>query len=251
MILRYFIHLNYNGTAYFGWQVQPGQITVQEKLETVLSTVLGTDIHVIGCGRTDTGVHARSFFAHFDFEGQIPEGLVLRLNKMLPADIGIFDIVPVRDDINARFNATSRTYKYFIHFKKDVFLADRSYRLHSYNLNLAVMNEAAGVISNYEDFTTFEKKGGSNKTSICRITHAEWTVLNENQWCFTITADRFLRNMVRRITGALLMVGMERMSVAEMESALSKHDELEVNVAPPAYGLFLWDVSYPDNIYID
>jgi len=219
---------------------------VQARLEEVLGTMLRVPTAIMGCGRTDSGGHARSYYAHFDTSTNLPDNFVIRMNKMLPVDIGVFDISPIKDEGHARFDATSREYRYFVHFKKDAFLQDRSYWLFSYDIDIEKMNMAAQKLLHYNDFRTFEKKGGGNKTSICKVTFAEWQVLNENQLVFVIKADRFLRNMVRRITGALLSVGIGQMTIEEMETALKNKLPLEVKVAPPAHGLFLWNIDYPE-----
>ncbi len=249
--LRYFIHFNYNGRNYKGWQRQPNDISVQEEIENALSKVFQSPMQITGCGRTDSGVHAKSFYAHFDTDKDLPKNLSLRLNKLLPKDIGIFDFKRVNDVANCRFDAISRTYKYFIHFNKDAFLQEQSFWLHTYKIDIKKMNKAASVLLDFEDFTTFEKKGSDNKTSLCDVSFAQWEKLNDNQWCFTITANRFLRNMVRRIVGTLLMIGVGRLTIDEMNTALNKHDILEVNIAPPAHGLFLWNVKYPSNLFIE
>jgi tRNA pseudouridine38-40 synthase len=249
--VRYFLHLNYSGTAYYGWQVQPGQASVQQTLDDELSTLLNGPVSVTGCGRTDSGVHARSYHAHFDWSGSLPKNFLLRLNKMLPKDIAIFSIRRVRDDAHARFDARDRTYKYFIHFGKDAFLDERSFWLHSYKPDIERMNAAAEMLCKYRDFRTFEKKGADNITSECEVFEAGWEMVNDNQWCFTIRANRFLRNMVRRITGALLMVGTGKLSLEELEGAVSDMRKLEVTFAPPAHGLFLWKVTYPESVYMD
>ena len=156
--MRYFIHLNYNGKAYSGWQVQPDQPSIQQKLEEAISLIYNSQIKITGCGRTDAGVHANSFYAHFDAEKELPENAIIRLNKMLPKDIGIFKIFEVVADANSRFDATRRTYRYFIHFNKDAFLQDVSYWLFTYQFDLQKMNDAANVLLSYSDFKTFEKK---------------------------------------------------------------------------------------------
>ena len=249
--MRYFIKINYDGTTFKGWQIQPNDVSVQEEIEKVLSIILNQPTTIVGCGRTDAGVHAKNYIAHFDYEQELPKKFILRINKMLPSAISITSIKKVNKTAHARFDAATRTYKYFINFKKDPFLNLRSYWIHSYEFNLDKMNDAAQRLLSYTDFTTFEKKGSDNKTSLCKIYDAKWEVIDENQWCFTITANRFLRNMVRRITGTLLMVGLNRITIDEIESALNKRDILEVNIAPPAHGLFLWEITYPTNIYID
>ncbi|MCB0503036.1 MAG: tRNA pseudouridine(38-40) synthase TruA [Bacteroidetes bacterium] len=249
--MRYFIHLNYNGKNYNGWQKQIQSPTIQETIESALSTLFQTTIEIVGCGRTDSGVNAQAYYAHFDAPYEIAKKILPRINKLLPGDIGIYDFLKTTPAAHSRFDATARTYKYFIHFQKNAFLQDRSYWLYNYDFNLTKMNDAAAVLLSYSDFSTFEKKGSDNKTSICSIKSAKWEVLNDNQWCFTITADRFLRNMVRRIVGTLLMVGLDRLTIEEMKAALNKHDILEVNIAPPAHGLFLWQIDYPANLFIE
>ena len=248
--MRYFLHLNYSGPGYYGWQVQLEHISIQGTLTHELSKLLNGPVNITGCGRTDTGVHAHSYYAHFDWNGVLPKRFLLRLNKMLPDDIAVFDHAQVTDKAHARFDATQRTYKYFIHFKKDAFLRNSSFWLHSYQFDMDAMNAASEMLSNYDDFRTFEKKGADNATSICDLREAYWEELNENLWCFTISADRFLRNMVRRITGALLMIGTNKLSLEQLEEAVRNKSELEVTFAPPAHGLFLWEVSYPKEIYI-
>ncbi len=246
--MRYFLELNYNGRAYFGWQVQPGNDSVQGRLEEQLSVLLNRPTGVTGCGRTDSGVHAARYFAHFDAEEPLPDNFLLRLNKLLPGDIGVQAMHPVPDTAHARFDALSRTYKYHIHFRKDAFLQGRSYWLHSYRLNLDDMNSSAAALLDYRDFRTFQKKGGDAKTSLCKVMYAEWQVVDANRWCFTITADRFLRNMVRRITGALLMTGIGRLDLEDVRQALATRSALEVNIAPPAHGLYLCDITYPQSV---
>lgn len=214
-----------------------------------MSTLLNALTPVVGCGRTDTGVHAQSYYAHFDTDAPLPRHFVLRLNKMLPADIGVFNVRAVKDDAHARFDAESRTYKYFIHFSKDAALQDRSFWLHSYDFDLDTMNAAAARLCFHGDFSSFEKKGGDNATSTCTVSQAKWESVSANQWCFTVSANRFLRNMVRRMTGALLMVGVGRISADELIQRVEQMELLEVTFAPPAKGLFLWEITYPESIW--
>lgn len=244
--MRYFIHLNYNGANYCGWQIQPEQDTVQARLTDAVSKITSHAVQITGCGRTDTGVHARSYYAHFDTETELPATAVLRLNKMLPPDIGIRGIFPVADNAHARFDAVEREYRYFIHSVKDAFLQDRSYWLHSYDLDFAGMNRAAALLTGFSDFSVFEKAGGGNNTSICDVRQALWERDGAGRWFFRIHADRFLRNMVRRITGTLLTVGTGRLTPEEMAEAVEGKRPLKVNFAPPAHGLFLWEVRYPE-----
>lgn len=236
---------------YKGWQKQPHDDSVQETLEKSFSIIFNEGIEMVGCGRTDAGVHAKNYIAHFDTTKIPPKNFLLRINKMLPKSISVHALRRVKDEVHARFDAEYRTYKYFIHFNKDAFLEGKSFWIHSYQFDFEKMNLAAKKLLNYTDFVTFEKKGSDNKTTLCEIKSAEWQVINQNEWCFTIKANRFLRNMVRRITGTLLMIGLNRLSISEMELALNKRDILDVNVAPPAHGLFLWRIEYPSNIYFD
>lgn len=242
---RYFLELSYNGTAYHGWQIQRNQLSVQEKIELCLALVLKEKISLTGCGRTDTGVHAKQYFAHFESPKTITFDLTHKLNTMLPGDIAIRRHFPVSEKFHARFDATERTYKYFIHFRKDPFLQDRSFFLKQIRPDFHLMNETAKMLVGEHDFSTFEKKGSDNETSLCRVTAAKWEKVNENEWVFTITANRFLRNMVRSITGALLSVGTGRILPDELKQLFSAGELIKNNIAVPAAGLFLWHISYP------
>ena len=243
------MQLNYLGAAYHGWQIQTDQHSIQAEIEKGVSTIANQPVSITGCGRTDTGVHARSYYAHFDHDGELPKDFHLRLNKILPPDIGIARVFPVPEKAHSRFDALSRTYKYFIHFNKDSAIQKRSFWLYNYQFDIDAMNDAASRLCIEADFTTFEKKGGGNNTSVCEVSDARWDEIDENRWVFTISANRFLRNMVRRVTGALLMVGTGKLSAEKMEAALLKQEVLEVTFAPPACGLFLWDVAYPDDLF--
>lgn len=249
--VRYFIHLNYNGGQYSGWQLQPGHKTVQGEMERALSVMLRADTGVTGCGRTDTGVHARSYYAHFDADGPLPRNFTLRLNKMLPPDIGISGVYESPAGGHARFDAIQREYRYFVHFRKDAFLQERSFWLYGYDLDLEAMNSAASGLTGRRDFSAFEKRGSDNATSVCRVEEAVWQVLNENQWVFVVKADRFLRNMVRRMAAALLAVGTGKMGSGEIARAMDSATTLEVPLAVPAHGLFLWEITYPETLTID
>jgi tRNA pseudouridine38-40 synthase len=241
--MRYFIELSYNGRNYSGWQRQDNALSVQQTLEEILSTLWNASIEITGCGRTDAGVHARQYFAHFDSQASIPENFLYRVNRMLPDDISIKRIFEVGKDFHARFDAVSRTYKYFIHFEKNPFLEDKSLLVHEWRPDIQRMNACMQQLHGTHDFSSFEKKGSDNKTSVCTIFHAAWETDN-NGLVFTITADRFLRNMVRRITAALLMVGIGRMHEQVLLHAVLHAKPLEVKLAVPAKGLFLWEVAY-------
>ena len=296
-MLRYFIQLSYDGTAYHGWQIQPNGVSVQETLQGALSTLLRRDVEVVGAGRTDTGVHARMMVAHMDSPAELDAAqLCYKLNKLLPRDIAVQRIWPVADDMHARFSATSRTYHYYIHTRKSPFLRHYSW-LVTFPLDFDRMNEAAQCLLRYEDFTSFSKTQTDTKTNLCHITEARWEqtypqrtlpqqtlpqqtypqqtllqplpcreggiyarplttplptreglgegLLGEaSSWCFTITANRFLRNMVRAIVGTLIEVGRGRMTVEEFCQVIERKDRCSAGESVPGHALFLTNVSY-------
>jgi len=246
---RYFIYLSYKGTAYHGWQIQPNGISVQEVLTKALSTVLRTKTEITGAGRTDKGVHARLMVAHFDVEGELPAELDLanKLNSMLPRDIAIQKVVEVQPAAHARFDAVSRRYEYHIVTEKDVFKTELAARL-SDKLDFEAMNQAAAVLLEYRDFTSFSKLHTDVKTNNCVITRAEWSK-HGDEWIFTIEADRFLRNMVRAVVGTLFEVGSHRMSVDEFRAVIEAKNRCKAGVSVPAHGLYLVDIQYPDSIF--
>jgi tRNA pseudouridine38-40 synthase len=250
--MRYFLNLSFKGTSYHGWQVQDNAPSIQAEINKVLSAIYNTDINVVGCGRTDTGVHAKKFYAHFDLERELQEKdreeLQFKLNKMLPTDIAIHDVIPVTNDASARYSAISRTYKYFISRTKDPFNADYSYYYHG-NLDVNLMNEGANILYDYEDFTSFSKLHTQVKTNNCKIMHAEWEESND-QIIFTITSDRFLRNMVRAIVGTLLDLGRQKITLEDVRKIIESKDRSEAGFSVPAQGLFLYDVKYPDAIIL-
>ena len=250
--MRYFIQLSFDGTAYHGWQIQPNGVSVQETLQKALSTLLRQPIEVVGAGRTDAGVHARMMVAHFDLPLTPSQGgdLVYKLNKLLPRDIAVQRAWPVPDDMHARFSATSRTYRYYIHTRKDPFLRDRSW-LVTFPLDFDRMNEAASRLLQFEDFTSFSKVNTDTKTNLCHITEARWNDVTPpwegqggGRWMFTITANRFLRNMVRAIVGTLVEVGRGRMTVDEFCRVVERKDRCSAGESVPAHGLFLENVEY-------
>ncbi|MDL2243592.1 tRNA pseudouridine(38-40) synthase TruA [Bacteroidales bacterium OttesenSCG-928-J19] len=246
---RYFIYLAYDGKNYCGWQVQPNGITVQEELERGLGLLLRKPTPVTGAGRTDSGVHAARMAAHFDWEGEPFEKEVLagKLNKVLPPDIAVDRIVSVREEAHARFDALSRTYKYFITDKKDPFLRENTYYIPR-QLDYKRMNEAAQTLFDYIDFTSFSKLHTDVKTNNCRIMHAQW-VREGERWVFTIQADRFLRNMVRAIVGTLLEVGRGKLSVEGFREIILSQDRGKAGTSAPAHALFLWDIDYPEDLF--
>lgn len=244
---RYFIQLSYHGKNYHGWQIQNNGISVQSVLNNALSLILGNPIQMVGCGRTDTGVHAENFYAHFDlaYETQIksPERLIGKLNSFLPKDIAIKKLFPVDPQMHARFSATSRTYEYRITTCKNPFLEEFTYYFPR-SLNIPLMNDAASIIMEYADFTSFAKLHAQTATNICKVSRAEWRQEN-GLLVFTITADRFLRNMVRAITGTLLEVGVEKINLKELRSIIESKNRSGAGTSLPAKGLFLVDVTYP------
>lgn len=246
--VRYFLKIAYNGQNYFGWQRQPKQITVQEMLENAMSTLLRTPISLMGAGRTDTGVHARNMYAHFDFSSEFPENFVFRLNAFLPKDIVIQKIIPIQKDAHARFDATERTYHYFVQIGKNAFNYDSAWQLRS-DLNVDLMNLAAQLLLGKQDFSSFAKTHTDVKTHICEVKFAEWQK-NGTLLQFTITADRFLRNMVRAIVGTLVDVGLTKINLQQFEQIISLKNRSYASGSAPAHGLYLYDVQYPKTIFI-
>ncbi len=244
--MRYFIQLSYDGTRYHGWQIQPNGISVQETLQKSLSTLLRQTVEVVGAGRTDAGVHARMMMAHFDCPGEHPMDcpqLVYKLNKILPPDIAVQDVFPVADDMHARFSATTRTYHYFINLRKSPFL--RSYSWYVYgSLDFQKMNEAAATLMEYKDFTSFSKVNTDTKTNDCTITKAVWEELSPGEWRFTISANRFLRNMVRAIVGTLVEVGRGKLTVGEFRKVIEQKNRCSAGESVPGNALFLVDIRY-------
>lgn len=242
--MRRFIQLSYDGAAYHGWQKQPNARSVQQTLQEALSTLLQTDIEVVGAGRTDAGVSARMMVAHFETSKACDnEQLVYKLNKLLPHDIAVQRIWEVPDEMHARFSATSRTYHYYIHTRKDPFVRQYSW-LVTFPLDFARMNEAASRLPDFDDFTSFSKVNTDTKTNLCNVTEAHWTREGENTWRFTITANRFLRNMVRAIVGTLIEVGRGRMTVDEFCQVIEQRNRCSAGDSVPGHALFLVDVSY-------
>lgn len=241
---RYFIHFAYDGTRYHGWQIQPTANTVQQELQTGLSTILRTPVETTGAGRTDTGVHARHMVAHFDVSEMLDEGqLAYRLNRILPRDIAVYRIEKVADDMHARFSATSRTYHYYLHTEKNPFLRATSCELH-YPLDFNLMNEAAEHLLHVRDFAAFCKSHTDVKTTICRVDEARWIKDSPTQWHFRITADRFLRNMVRAVVGTLIDVGRQRITIKEFDAIVEGKKRTEAGESMPAHALFLECVGY-------
>lgn len=249
--MRYFITLSFDGARYHGWQIQPNGPSIQEKLQWALSTLLREDIQVTGAGRTDAGVHARMMVAHFDFSGEW-EGqrqmldciqLAYKLNRLLPQDIAVQKVEHVSNDMHARFSAIARTYHYYIHTVKDPFLRTTSCELH-YPLDFDKMNEAAALLLTYDDFGAFCKAHADVKTTLCKVTVAQWHQTSPTSWYFEITANRFLRNMVRAVVGTLVDVGRGRLSIDDFRKVVEGKRRSEAGESMPAHALFLEDVQY-------
>ncbi|SHK57732.1 tRNA pseudouridine38-40 synthase [Chryseobacterium polytrichastri] len=241
--LRYFIEFSYSGKNYFGYQIQPNAISVQEELEKALSTILREKIKTTGAGRTDTGVHAKKIYAHFDTEQVISDQLCHRLNGFLPADISIKRIFEVRDDFHARFDATFRTYEYYISMEKNPFTQDSAWQHWRKPLDIDKMNEACKILFEYEDFTSFAKLHTDNKTNLCKMYKAEWEQ-NGTELKFTVSANRFLRNMVRAIVGTMVEVGSGKIKPEDLRKVIENKNRNSAGTSAPAQGLFLVDVGY-------
>ena len=281
--MRYFIFFGYDGTNYHGWQIQPNANSVQQELQRALSILLRKEIEVVGAGRTDTGVHARNMAAHFDWnpeekvseekiseeksseekiseeksseekvseekvsEARIPmalDQLVYRLNRILPRDIAVYEVREVDAEMHARFSATSRTYHYYIHTRKDPF--ERHYSLQmNYPLDFEKMNQAAQHFLHHEDYAAFCKAGGDNKTTICHVSAARWVQTSPTTWYFEITANRFLRNMVRAVVGTLIDVGRGKITMEQFLDILHNGSRSDAGESMPGNALFLEDVGY-------
>lgn len=247
---RYFISLAYKGTNFHGWQSQDNAQSIQSELESCLSLVLRENIKITGCGRTDTGVHAAFYVAHFDYRNILDENqrlnLIRKMNLFIPSAIVLFQIVPVHNELNSRFHATKRTYKYFISKTKNPFISEFSVEYKN-NLNLKLMELACKILKKHSDFTSFSKTGGNSQTNLCKIYDAKWDYFEDSQiLVFTITADRFLRNMVRAIVGTLIEVGREKINLNDFRNIIESQNRSNAGPSVEAKGLFLWDVEYND-----
>lgn len=242
--MRYFIEFAYNGKNYHGWQYQPHSISVQEVLNKALSTLLKQPIDVTGAGRTDTGVHAKQMYAHFDYDSVInSDSLTQKLNSFLPKDIVVYRLIPLHDDAHARFDATSRTYEYHIHTFKDAFIGEGSW-FHFHPLDMDKMNEAAKILFEYKDFKCFSKTHTDVRTFNCVIMEANWKK-EGNNLVFTVAADRFLRNMVRAIVGTLVNVSLGKITLQDFREIIESRDRNKAGFSVPAHGLYLTKVAYP------
>ncbi len=248
--MRYFLELAYKGTNFHGWQVQDNSSTIQGELNKVFSLILSEEITVTGAGRTDTGVHADYFVAHFDSKQELlqdDDKLIMKINQFLSPDIVLYTITKVVDDAHARFQAESRTYNYYVHHKKNPFNQELSWYIHRVP-DYDKMNECAALLLKYSDFKSFAKLHSDVKTTMCDVRYAKWEI-KEDSAVFTITADRFLRNMVRSIVGTLLDVGYGKLDLNGFENVVDKQDRSSAGVSVPAKGLFLSNILYPSGIF--
>ncbi|MAM19793.1 MAG: tRNA pseudouridine(38-40) synthase TruA [Christiangramia sp.] len=248
--MRYFIELSYYGKHYHGWQIQPQSVSVQEVLQNQMRKILPGFSEVVGAGRTDAGVHAKQLFAHFDLTEEIDVAeMAYKLNCMLPDDIAIAEIFPVTEEAHARFDATSRSYEYQIIQEKDVFNRELAWFFKP-ELDLEKMNSAAAILKEYSDFQCFSRSRTDVRTYICQIFHAEWK-MEKNKLVFHISADRFLRNMVRAIVGTLVEIGQRKLPVAAMHEIIKSKDRAKAGASVPAHGLYLTKIEYPETIRIN
>lgn len=242
--MRYFITLSYDGTNYHGWQVQPGADSVQARINDALSKLLGGGVECVGAGRTDAGVHASMMVAHFDTDRDLDcEQFAFRLNRIVPRDIAVQKVERVSDGLHARFSATSRTYNYYVYTRKNPYRRHYAVQLH-FEPDYEAMNNAARVLLETDDFTSFSKVNNDQKTNICNVTRAEWVQVDGDLWRFEITANRFLRNMVRAVVGTLLEVGRGRMDKEEFCRVISQKDRCSAGESVPGNALFLVDIKY-------
>lgn len=245
---RYFLYIAYNGSNYHGWQIQPNGNSIQEELNKAISTLLRSDIYVVGAGRTDSGVHAREMVAHFDTTQALSHEFVRRLNGILPADIAATQLVATKPEAHARFSALAREYQYHVCTAKNPFLQQYAHRVIP-TIDFELMNKAAEKLFDYTDFTSFSKLHTDTKTNLCTITKAVWEERGE-EWVFTIEANRFLRNMVRAIVGTLLNVGNGCISIDDFCRIIEKKDRGAASASAPAKALFLTKVTYPEDIFL-
>ena len=251
--MRYFLRFAYDGTAFHGSQRQPNGVTVQETMEQALALIFREEVQLTFAGRTDAGVHAHEMYAHMDIGDEAMkkerERLVFRLNGILPDSIAIFDIYPVKENAHARFDAVRRTYEYHIIDHKDPFLCKQATRVRP-GLDFAAMNESAKLLIGKQDFASFCRTNTDVKTTICDLKQAEWKELDNGHAVFTISADRFLRNMVRAVVGTLFEIGRGKMTKEQFAEVITQHNRCAAGDSAPAEGLFLTHIEYPEEIFL-
>ncbi|GIV34644.1 MAG: tRNA pseudouridine synthase A [Chitinophagales bacterium] len=243
--MRFFLEICFRGTRYKGWQVQVGARTVQAEVDRALSVVFHTDIRCAGCGRTDTGVHARQFFVHFDAPSPPSDDLLYKLNRILPEDIAAKRFIQVHPRARARQDAVHRTYTYFVHFRKDPFLTDASYYFPYQTPDIAKMHAAASLLRGYQDFRPLSVREPKDKYTRCTIFRSQWKVINDYRMSYTVTADHFLRGMVRRTVGAMLLIGTGKLTLDEFDAVMTATGRFRYIPAAPGCGLWLVSVKYP------
>lgn len=254
--MRYFIYLSFDGTAYHGWQIQPNAISVQQRLNEALTLLLRQPIEVTGAGRTDAGVHARCMVAHFDYTPTEAlteingSWLTFKLNRILPQDIAIQRVLKVKDDAHARFDAQLRTYHYWVYTKKNPFYRPYATRI-TFPLDFEKMNEAAAHLMDVDDFTSFSKLHTDAKTNICNVTKAHWEMVGDDLWRFEITANRFLRNMVRAVVGTLIEVGRGRLTIEDFKKVIALKNRCAAGDSMPGNALALVDITYSDDLFLE
>lgn len=242
---RYFITLSYDGTNFSGWQFQPNHPSIQEEIENALTVLTRVSQKIIGCGRTDTGVHADYYIAHWDGPNELASNFAMKMNALLPRSISIHSITPVKDNAHARFDATSRKYHYFLHTRKNPFLKLYSYEFPFYNLDFIKMQEAAKILLEFDEFLPLIKLDKETKKTKCLLYTSEWIQLDEHAWRYEVSANRFLYNMVRRIVGTSIMIGRGKLSLESFRDSLIHQTPLQYINLAPANGLHLVDVVYP------
>jgi len=248
MTKRYFLEIAFDGTSYHGWQIQPNADSIQSQINNCISRLLRQEIFVQGAGRTDTGVHAKKTFAHFDFDGIIAQDFIPRCNSFLPKDIHIVGCKEVGSESHSRFDAISRTYEYIIISNKNPFYINKAYYFYK-SLNLDLMNKAIPLLLQNNDFTSFSKSNTQTKTNFCKISSIEWRKYDDIL-VFEIKADRFLRNMVRSIVGTFIELGTEKITISDFKRIIDSKDRARAGFSVPACGLFLKNVEYPEDIWI-
>ncbi len=253
--MRYFLEIAYKGTNYHGWQSQPNAKTVQETIEKAMSLLLRQPLQIVGAGRTDAGVHAEQMFAHFDIDNKIEDNKIekstflYKMNSFLPEDIAVKNLWEVQSEAHARFDAEERSYEYRIYLGKNPFYMDGCWQLFSKQLNVELMNQACGIILKYNDFQCFSRSNSDVKTYLCDLKRAEWR--KEGNWLiFSITADRFLRNMVRAVVGTLIDIGEGKCSLEQLKQIIESKNRSNAGASAPAQGLFLTEVKYPKSLFL-
>ncbi len=242
--MRYFLEIAYRGTDFVGWQFQPNGIGVQQKVDEALCTILRDEIHCLGCGRTDAGVHASQFYLHFDTKVELPETFILRMNQFLPNSIAVIRCLPVHENAHARFDATLRAYEYTFTFQKNPFATDLMVFRHFKDLDFELMQQACEILKKYNDFPSFCKSNQGSKTTIVNIKECYWKQNGDTKTLY-ISADRFLRGMVRLIVGAMIQIGKHKMTLEEFDEGIQSKQRFKYALSAPAHGLFLIRVEYP------